>query len=127
MIPNLSLRAWGAIGVGVIIILLVGLCLRLDGLRAGYKAERDVAVIKLETTAASVDRLARELARVKAEQQALSAGDQQRITASRETLQLAEAASKVRQAAIEKLLASAGIIRPEDRCEVSDAVKELWK
>lgn len=126
-LPALSARAWGAIGLLAVIIVLFAWAMRLNGLRAEYKGQRDVAVVKLEATAASANRLAGEMARVKAEQVALAAGDADRVRASKEALALAEAASEVRKAAIERLLTSAGVIRPEDACEVSDAVKELWK
>lgn len=126
-LPALSARAWGAIGALVVVVALFAWAMRLDGLRAEYMGQRDVAVMKLEATAASTNRLAGELARAKAEQERLALDDADRIKASRETLELAEAASKVRQAAIDRLRASATRIQTGESCEPSDAVKELWK
>jgi cysteinyl-tRNA synthetase len=126
-VPKLSATAWGFMGCALALLLVIGWALRLDGLRASYKAQRDTATTKLETTASSVDRLTAELKRVRDEQQALAVSDAQRKQASRETLAVIEAASKLRRASIESLNNSAKKVRKDDDCAISDAVREVWK
>lgn len=130
MIAALAARYWQVIlGAAVSLALIVGL-LATRATLATTKAERDTATIKLSVSNASVGRMEAEMKRVMESEQSLAASDSARIQASRETLAVAEAASKVRQAAIERLKASAAVLRPDaphvPECEVSDAVAEAW-
>lgn len=117
-------RFWWAIPIFVLAIAL----LITRGTLAEVKAERDVASAKLIVSNASVARLQSALDRTLRDQQDLAARDASRIKASRETLALIDAASEVREAARERLLASANIDRPEPaaECEVSEAVAAVW-
>lgn len=116
-------RFWPAIPI----ILLTIALLATRGTLADTKRERDLATIKLSVSNASIDRLQTALRRVTVQQMDLAADDAARVQASRQAAQLAEAAAKVRQAAIDRLMASAGTIAPGKECEPSDTVQELWK
>jgi len=119
---------WKAICIGGIIGILFAALLITRGTLAEVTAERDVASAKMIVSNASVARLQSALDRTLREQQDLAASDASRIKASRETLALIDAASEVREAARERLLASANIDRPEPaaECEVSEAVAAVW-
>lgn len=135
MMPAIALwglvkRFWPALPILALAIALIV----TRGTLAGAKADRDIANAKLAVSNASIDRLTGELERVMREQQALSQGDAERTRAARQALELVNAASAVRQAAIDRLRASAATMRPETSqvplpasCQVSEAVAEVWK
>lgn len=125
----ISGRAWAAIGVGVLVLALVaGLLVTRDRL-SDTKRERDAVALKLSVSNGSVDRLEKEMNKVREVQMALANEDANRITASRQAIQLADAAAAVRSASIDKLHHSAEMIRgptQEEQCSVSDAVNRVW-
>lgn len=87
-----------------------------------------MAQAQLAITRSSVDVLKREIDRQMREQAELSRSDAQRVAAGRQALAVAEAASRVRQVAIDKLNASAAVARHDDTgCQFSEAVLETWK
>lgn len=134
MMPAIALwgalrRVWWALPILALAIALVV----TRGTLAEAKAERDIAGAKLAVSNASIGRLTGELDRALKEQQALASGDADRVRASRQALQLADAASAVRQAAIDRLRASAAATRPDTSraplpasCQVSESVMENW-
>lgn len=131
---TLSPKLWAAIGAGLIIIALVVALLATRETLAARTAARDVANAKLAVSNASVGRLSAELGKALAQQQALAQDDEARVQASREAMKVAEAASAVRQAAIDRLMASAGSVKPQPAvevtpagCQVSEAVEAVWK
>lgn len=129
---TLSLRAWMMIGTGAIIAGLVIALLLTRGALYDEKRERARTEATLAVSNASVSRLEAEFDRVLKDQQSLATDDAARIQASREAAALAEAASQVRKVAIDRLLASAEVERPvttkvDASCEVSDAVKAVWR
>ncbi len=89
------------------------------------KLQRDAAVLKLDVTAASLDRLSAEMNAVLAAERTLAAGDARRIDASRAAIDIAALAARARQGAIDRLNRSATEAAPG--CQASAAVREVWK
>ncbi len=126
-----TMKLYGLLGTGLLIAVLL---FATRATLSSVKAERDVTIAKLSVSNASLGRLSGELERVTAEQVSLASNDAERLRAAQQALQMAEAAEKVRQAAIDKLMASAGVVRqmvkteelPEE-CRVSVAVAGVWQ
>lgn len=124
-------RCWWA----PVIIALTFALLATRATLADCRAERVVAETNLKTSNASIGRLEAEIARITAEQRQLATSDAARVEASKQSLALAEAAGKVRQAAIDRLEASAeaakakpaSAIPDQSDCEFSAAVLENWQ
>jgi hypothetical protein len=123
-----SPRMWLALGVGALILALVAALLVTRATLADAKRELATADAKLAVSNQSIDVLEKELRRVMSDQRQLEQGDATRMRASKEALAVADAASKVRLAAIERLQASAEVLRPTPaaECEFSPAVLENW-
>lgn len=118
-------RIWWAIPlVGLTIALLL-----TRGTLSETKADLQSSNDRLAISNASVDRLEAELTRSLAEQQKLATDDAARLEVSRQALALTDAAAKVRQGAIDRLLASAEVekVDPATECAVSAEVAAVWK
>jgi hypothetical protein len=127
--PTLSLRLIGLIGTGFLVLLLVGALLATRATLSETKRQRDEAELKLSVSNASLNSIQKEMARMVAEQKALANSDANRINASRQSIQIVNAVAKVREAAIDKLNASAGLIRSEDtagKCDASATLLGEW-
>ncbi len=131
---TLTPKLWGLIGTGLLIAALLIALFATRATLSSVKAQRDVTSAKLSVSNASIGRLSGELERATAEQVALASNDAERAKAAQQALQMAEAAEKVRQAAIDRLMASAGVVRPAvkteelpDECRVSQAVEGVWE
>lgn len=124
--PTISLRVWAsAIAGGVLVILVISLLVTRAAL-ADCRDERAAVQTELAFSNASIGTLEEALDRVYAEQANLSAADSARIDASREALEMARAAERWREAAIERLNESAESLKTE-KCEASPAVIAVWK
>lgn len=126
----MTARLYAALAGGIVIAALVVALLATRATLAGVKAERDAAIVRLDVSNASIGTLQAALDRALAEQQALAVGDADRIRASKEALAVADAAAQWREAARERLLASAQELQPaapDEGCAVSDAVKAVWQ
>ena len=115
-------------GIGLAFLLLLAALLSTRATLADTRHDLSLAEAKLSVSNSSIATLQAELKRALIEQQGLATNDAQRAQASREAMKLAEAASEYRKAAIERLQASAGILRPTPAadCQVSDAVSAAW-
>jgi hypothetical protein len=127
----LNLKLWAYIGTAAIIGLLIIALLATRGALSDAKHERDQATLKLSVSNASIGTLEGALKRMSDETKALANSDANRINASRQAIQLADAASQVREAARQRLLQSAEMIRPvgiggSEECAVSSAVEAAW-
>src|SRR5690606_9518532 len=125
----MTARLYAALAGGLVIVVLVLALLSTRATLATVKAERDSAIVRLDVSNASISTLNAALDRALADQQALASGDADRMKASKEALAVAEAASQWREAARDRLLASAQELRaePSEECTVSDAVKAVWQ
>lgn len=129
----MTAKLWGILGAGLLVVALIVGLLATRAKLAERTGERDTAEVKLAVSNASIGRLTADMARMAAEQQQLATDDAARKQASRDAMKVIDAASEVRQAAIDKLMASAEAIRPAPAvatppaCEVSQAVAEVWK
>lgn len=128
-IPALSASLpWKWIGIGLLVVALSFSLLRTRERLADVKGERDLAEMAHAVTKASLTTLQADMDQIREQQFALANGDANRIAASRQAQEIVEAASKVRQAMIDKLRSSAEEIRPEaQQCEFSEAVLEAWQ
>ncbi len=125
--PMLSLRAWTYLGTGALIALLVGALLITRGTLADCRDARQAAETSLATSNKSIGTLTATIIRMNGEQAKLAADDAARISASREALEMARAAERWREAAIDRLTASAKAIETGgDLCEASPAVQAVW-
>lgn len=125
----LNLRTWAMIGAGAVIALLLIALLATRGTLSEVKHERDAAVMKLSVSNSSIETLARETDRMKRETMALADSDALRRTASRQAVLMAEAAAKVRQAAISRLEQSAARMMGEpvvEQCKASETLLGEW-
>lgn len=128
--PTLTPKLIAFIGTGFIFAALIAALLITRTTLAETKRERDAAHLKLSVSNASIGTMEGVIKRMVAEQKALANSDANRMNASRQTLQIVAAVAKVREAAINKLNASAEIIRPVDetgQCNVSQAFMENWQ
>lgn len=126
---KLAFDAIRRFGPFVLIAILIVLLYRSDAALSSAEAERDVALVKLEASNASIDTLAAQLETVLLAQQDLEAEEAARKKAAQEALANAEAAEKWREAIIANLEKSAKRVPVEpaaESCEVSDAVKSVW-
>lgn len=122
----LSLRAWPYIAAGTLAVGLVVALLLTRATLSEAKGERDMAEAKLAISNASIAALEGKLTAVLAEQQMLEHNDAARMQASRQSLKMVEAAGKVRQVAIDRLLQSAAMAPPSVSCEASSELLENW-
>jgi hypothetical protein len=130
ILSALNLKLWAYIGTAAIIGLLIIALLATRGALSDAKHERDQATLKLSVSNASIGTLQRSIAKMVAEQKALANSDANRMNAARQRIDFVDAVANVRQAAIDKLNASAKIIRPVDatgQCSVSDSFKGEWQ
>ena len=127
MMPNISLRLAAIIGTGALIMLLVIALFATRATLSDVKRERDLAETKLKVSNSSISRLENEVDKALQQQIELANGDQNRIAASKQALAIVEAAEGARQAIIDRLTASASVVRTiEAKCEFSDEVKKAW-
>lgn len=131
---TLSLKDWGLIGAGALIVALLIALLTTRATLADQKRGRVKAEAEAVISRGSVDRLTAEIKRMTAEQFALATDDAARKRAANENLALIDAASEVRQATIERLKQSAEAVRPAvatetlpAECRFSEATLADWK
>lgn len=128
-LPSLSIRAWSMIGTGLFIAALLVALFATRATLADEKREHAQALTAHSVTRGSLARVEKELARMVAEQKALANGDANRISASRQVLQMAESAARLRQAVIDRLEHSAEIMMGEpavEHCKASDTLLGDW-
>lgn len=122
-------QVWAAIGAGLIILALVAGLLATRSTLYKTRLERDNYATKLSVSNGSIRRLEESLKKVTEQQAALANSDANRFNASRQAIQIADAAAAVRSASIQRLRQSAEVIRgeaPGEQCAVSAAVDRVW-
>lgn len=125
-----GLRLYAAIGMAALFAVLLVALLATRGRLSDVKHERDEYALKLSVSNASIGTLEGAVARMAADQKALANDDANRVNATRQKLEYIEAVADIRQAAIDRLEASAQALRPVDatgQCSASDALKGDWQ
>jgi hypothetical protein len=124
------MKVWAMIGTGLLFAALIAALLVTRTTLAETKRDRDEAQLKLSVSNASIGTMQREIASMVAEQKALANSDLNRMNASRQAIQIADAVARVRGATIDKLNKSATIIRgndPTGQCEASVELLGAWQ
>lgn len=121
-IPLLQRFWWAPVILALIIALII-----TRGTLSEEKGVRYAAEAKLDISNASIGVLKREIDRIMLEQTQLAQSDAERVKAGKQVIAMVEAAGKVRQVAIDKLNASASVVRnDESGCQFSEAVIREW-